>query len=79
MAKTSKKKATASKTLDIAEKASDSSARNDALERAIAQIEKQYGVGSIMKMDESNRRIEEYQHGGVVAGWMGVRAFRAAG
>lgn len=59
MAKTSKKKATASKTLDIAEKASDSSARNDALERAIAQIEKQYGVGSIMKMDESNRpRIE---------------------
>jgi len=29
------------------------SAKSDALDRAIAQIEKQYGTGSIMKMDES--------------------------
>jgi len=29
------------------------SAKDEALERAIAQIEKQYGTGSIMKMDES--------------------------
>jgi recombination protein RecA len=29
-------------------------AKSDALDRAIAQIEKQYGTGSIMKMDESN-------------------------
>ena len=28
--------------------------KGDALDRAIAQIEKQYGAGSIMKMDESN-------------------------
>lgn len=33
--------------------------KSDALDRAIAQIEKQYGVGSIMKMDDSSRcRIE---------------------
>jgi recombination protein RecA len=31
-------------------------AKGEALERAIAQIEKQYGVGSIMKMDESTIR-----------------------
>jgi len=30
-------------------------AKDEALERAIAQIEKQYGAGSIMKMDESHR------------------------
>ena len=30
------------------------SSKGGALDRAIAQIEKQYGVGSIMKMDESN-------------------------
>ena len=30
-------------------------AKDEALERAIAQIEKQYGTGSIMKMDESHR------------------------
>lgn len=34
---------------------STGSAKSDALERAIAQIEKQYGAGSIMKMDESQR------------------------
>ncbi|MBP8302872.1 MAG: recombinase RecA [Phycisphaerae bacterium] len=35
------------------------SEKDEALERAIAQIEKQYGTGSIMKMDESKRvRIE---------------------
>lgn len=32
---------------------SSSSSKNEALDRAIAQIEKQYGAGSIMKMDES--------------------------
>lgn len=33
--------------------------KSDALDRAIAQIEKQYGSGSIMKMDDSShRRIE---------------------
>jgi recombination protein RecA len=33
--------------------------KSDALDRAIAQIEKQYGAGSIMKMDDSSRcRIE---------------------
>jgi len=30
--------------------------KGDALDRAIAQIEKQYGAGSIMKMDESTHR-----------------------
>ncbi|HOL30782.1 MAG TPA: recombinase RecA [Anaerohalosphaeraceae bacterium] len=40
------------KTADKETKTVDS-ARSDALDRAIAQIEKQYGVGSIMKMDES--------------------------
>jgi recombination protein RecA len=37
-------------------KATSAGAKNDALERAIAQIEKQYGVGSIMKMDENTIR-----------------------
>ncbi|OHB57105.1 MAG: recombinase RecA [Planctomycetes bacterium RBG_13_44_8b] len=37
----------------IAEKPSKSSGKDGALERAIAQIEKQYGSGSIMQMDES--------------------------
>jgi recombination protein RecA len=35
------------------EKAEKTSAKDSALERAIAQIEKQYGSGSIMQMDES--------------------------
>jgi len=36
-----------------------SAMKSDALDRAIAQIEKQYGAGSIMKMDDSSRcRIE---------------------
>ncbi|MEN6306781.1 MAG: recombinase RecA [Anaerohalosphaeraceae bacterium] len=35
------------------EKAEKPGAKNEALDRAIAQIEKQYGTGSIMKMDES--------------------------
>jgi recombination protein RecA len=35
------------------EKAEKTSAKEGALERAIAQIEKQYGSGSIMQMDES--------------------------
>jgi recombination protein RecA len=37
-------------------KAVNAGAKNDALERAIAQIEKQYGAGSIMKMDENTVR-----------------------
>ncbi len=37
----------------VAEKTSKSSGKEGALERAIAQIEKQYGSGSIMQMDES--------------------------
>jgi len=36
-----------------AEKAERPGVKNEALDRAIAQIEKQYGTGSIMKMDES--------------------------
>jgi recombination protein RecA len=47
MAKTTKEK----KTLE--EKTGKPSDRDSALERAIAQIEKQYGSGSIMQMDES--------------------------
>ncbi len=46
MAKTKKTKKTAAET--------GTSASGSALDRAIAQIEKQYGAGSIMKMDESN-------------------------
>lgn len=49
-----KKKAAAKKTTGMA-----ASSKTDALDRAIAQIEKQYGTGSIMKMDESlHRKIE---------------------
>jgi recombination protein RecA len=47
MAKTKKTKKTA-----VA--AQKGTSKTDALDRAIAQIEKQYGVGSIMKMNESN-------------------------
>ena len=57
MAKTAaKKKPAASKTLEMSEKGDTASAKNEALDRAIAQIEKQYGSGSIMKMDEKNRK-----------------------
>lgn len=45
------KKKTAAKTQEPTKTAGG--AKNDALDRAIAQIEKQYGTGSIMKMDES--------------------------
>jgi recombination protein RecA len=55
MTKAVKKKPAASKTLEMSEKAVSGSAKNEALDRAIAQIEKQYGSGSIMKMDEKNR------------------------
>jgi len=48
-----KKKATAKKTT---KKQIETSPKSDALDRAIAQIEKQYGSGSIMKMDESQHR-----------------------
>ena len=55
MAKTTKKKPAAAKTVKMAEKSTTESGRNEALDRAIAQIEKQYGAGSIMKMDEKSR------------------------
>jgi len=55
MAKTKKKTTKASKTV-VPLKATT---KDSALERAISQIEKQYGSGSIMKMDEStHRRVE---------------------
>ena len=58
MAKTTKEKKTSE------EKTGKSSAKDGALERAIAQIEKQYGSGSIMQMDESRyARIEGIQTG----------------
>jgi len=44
------KKKTATKKIDTTIPASS---KSDALDRAIAQIEKQYGTGSIMKMDEA--------------------------
>lgn len=47
------KKAAAKKT---EAKQADTGTKGDALDRAIAQIEKQYGAGSIMKMDESTHR-----------------------
>lgn len=50
-----KKKPAASKTLEMSEKGTTATAKNEALDRAIAQIEKQYGTGSIMKMDEKSR------------------------
>ncbi len=46
MAKTKKTKKTAAET--------GTAASGNALDRAIAQIEKQYGVGSIMRMDKAN-------------------------
>ncbi len=58
MAKTTKKTTKKSKT-KVEPLKPELSAKDSALERAIAQIEKQYGDGSIMKMDESHqRRIE---------------------
>jgi recombination protein RecA len=50
MAKTKKTSKTAAKTTK------SDSASSGALERAIAQIEKQYGAGSIMQMDETQHR-----------------------
>ncbi|MCK5564418.1 MAG: recombinase RecA [Planctomycetes bacterium] len=49
MALAKKKKVTKKAT-----KATKTESKGSALDRAIAQIEKQYGAGSIMKMDESN-------------------------
>ena len=40
----------------VAAKKTTETSKDSALERAIAQIEKQYGTGSIMKMDESQHR-----------------------
>ena len=40
----------------VAKKTTTATSKGDALDRAIAQIEKQYGDGSIMKMDESQHR-----------------------
>ncbi len=55
MAKTKKKAETKRQVVPLRAGGS----KNDALDRAIAQIEKQYGDGSIMKMDESqHRKIE---------------------
>jgi len=42
------------KTRNISSSASTTTSKSGALDRAIAQIEKQYGAGSIMKMDENN-------------------------
>ena len=46
--------AKAKKTKKTAVAAQKGTSKTGALDRAIAQIEKQYGAGSIMKMDESN-------------------------
>ena len=54
MAKKTTKKNTATKKTAGAEPAQESHVSNPALERAIAQIEKQYGSGSIMQMDGAN-------------------------
>lgn len=52
-----------SKTTDVSASAGG---KEGALARAIAQIEKQYGVGSIMKMDESNiSKIEGISSGAI--------------
>ncbi|MEJ5260070.1 MAG: recombinase RecA [Anaerohalosphaeraceae bacterium] len=57
MAKEVKKKTTGKK--ETAAAPEKTTVKSDALDRAIAQIEKQYGAGSIMKMDDgSPRRIE---------------------
>jgi recombination protein RecA len=54
-----KKSTTKKKTKSTSSGSGKSSGSNDALDRAIAQIEKQYGSGSIMQMDESlHRKIE---------------------
>ncbi len=54
MARTAKKKKSTSKTVSTVSKAgSGDGSKSEALKRTIAQIEKQYGAGSIMKMDES--------------------------
>ncbi len=61
MAKTSKAKKAVTD-----EKSSKPVTKNVALERAIAQIEKQYGNGSIMQMDESKyAKIEGIQTGSI--------------
>ena len=54
MAKATTKKKVAKKKTTTA--ALDASPKTQALDRAISQIEKQYGSGSIMKMDESQHR-----------------------
>ena len=62
MAKTKKKTTKASKTI-VPLRATTSqkpTAKESALDRAIAQIEKQYGSGSIMKMDDSVQRHIEH-------------------
>jgi len=63
MAKTKKKTAKKQATTEAAAKPEK---RNEALDRAIAQIEKQYGAGSIMKMDEAqNLKIEGISTGAI--------------
>jgi len=63
MSRFAKKKEIASKTSAADKKAADAAhkqpsaqTKSDSLERAIAQIEKQYGAGAIMKMDDSSPR-----------------------
>ncbi len=63
MSRFAKKKEVSSKTspaekkfVDTQNKPLSASGKTEALERAIAQIEKQYGAGSIMKMDDSKPR-----------------------
>jgi recombination protein RecA len=53
-AKAATKKVTAKKTIEKKAPAEKGGSKSTALDRAISQIEKQYGTGSIMKMDESN-------------------------
>ena len=60
------KKAVAKKTKKTADASSGAGGKDGALSRAIAQIEKQYGTGSIMKMDESNiSKIEGISSGAI--------------
>lgn len=57
--KKTKKKTKSSKPTAAAAVKTDGAPKSDALQRAISQIEKQYGSGSIMKMDESSiKKIE---------------------
>ncbi len=49
-----KKKKKAATNVTKVKRATKPESKGSALARAIAQIEKQYGIGSIMKMDESN-------------------------